>query len=296
MQRPSIRASRFLLLDRRQHLVRVQRQAADRRPGRVAHRVGDRRCRRDGRRLADADHAALRHVVQHDVDLRHVGHAGQQVHLHVRVHHLAGHAIEDAVLEQREVDRRDDAAVGLALRGQLVDDQPAVLDGEDARDPDDAGLDVNARLGKLHPAGPRARQAVFPLAVDRDRLGPDQLAGVLPGQALRRRSLDEDASALRHQVLRRRSERRRDLREQRVARQHRRHANGRHRRRGGRAAAGPAAERQGRVADLRLHTTYRQAERFGRDDRDNRPRAGADVLRAALDHHAAVRCDVHVGS
>ena len=72
--------------------------------------------------------------VQHDVDLRHVGHAGQQVPLHVRVHHLAGDAVEDAILEQREVERADDAAVHLALGGQLVDDQAAVLNREDALD------------------------------------------------------------------------------------------------------------------------------------------------------------------
>ena len=95
------------------------------------------------------------------------------------------HAIEDAILEQREVDRRDDAAVGLALGRQLVDDQAAVLDREDARDLDDAGLDVDGGFGELHAARAGPDEAVFPLAVDRNRLGADQLARVLPRQALR---------------------------------------------------------------------------------------------------------------
>ena len=55
-----------------------------------------------------------------------------------------------------------------------------------------------------------------------------------------------------------------------------------------RAAARPAAERIDRVADLRLHRADRQAERFGRHHRDDRPRAGAEVLRAAFDDDAAV--------
>ena len=71
-------------------------------------------------------------------------------------------------------------------------------------------------------------------------------------------------------------------------------ANGRRDRRGRRAAARPAAERVDRVADLRLHGADRQPERFGRDHRDDRARAGADVLRAALHDHAAVGHDVAV--
>ena len=100
-----------------------------------------------------------------------VGHAREQVPLHVRVHHLPGVAIEDAILEQREVERPDDAAVDLALGRQPVDDQPAVLDREDARHLDDAGLDVDVRLRRT------ARRSVvaddkpgLPVAVDRDRL------------------------------------------------------------------------------------------------------------------------------
>ena len=85
---------------------------------RVPHRERDRRRGRHRRRLADADDAALRLVLQADVDLRDVRHAGEQVPLHVRVDHLAGVAIEDAILEQREVQRADDAAVDLALGGE----------------------------------------------------------------------------------------------------------------------------------------------------------------------------------
>ena len=91
-------------------------------------------------------------IHQHDVDLRNVGHPGEQIHLHVRIHHLAGVPIEDAILEQREVQRADDAAVDLAFGEQLVDDQPAVLHGEDPLDLDDAGFDVDVHFGELHAA------------------------------------------------------------------------------------------------------------------------------------------------
>ena len=38
-----------------------------------------------------------------DVDLRHVGHPGEEIPLHVRIHHLAGVAVEDAIFVESEV-------------------------------------------------------------------------------------------------------------------------------------------------------------------------------------------------
>ena len=46
----------------------------------------------------------------------------------------------------------DDAAVHLALGGQLVDDQAAVLHRQDALHADDAGFDVHFAFGELHAA------------------------------------------------------------------------------------------------------------------------------------------------
>src|SRR5207247_10163185 len=55
-----------------------------------------------------------------------------------------------------------------------------------------------------------------------------------------------------------------------------------------------AAERILRVANLRFDRADRKTERFGRDDRDDRPRAGAEVLRPALYDDRPVRHDVDV--
>ena len=274
--------------------MRMQRQTPNRGAGRVAYGIRDCRRGRHGRRLADADHASLGHVVQHDVDLRHVGHPGQQVELHVRIHHLTGHAVEEAVLVQRKVDGRDDAAVHLALRGQPIDDEAAVLHREDALDADDARLDIDGHVGELHAARAGAGEAVLPLPVDRNRLGAEQLAGVLPRQALRSVGRAANAAAFCDEIVSLNADGRRDLREQLIERVGAGHADRRRHRRRGRAAAGSAAERILRIADLGRDGVHRHTERFGGDDRDDRARAGAEVLRAAFDHDAAVGVDVDV--
>ena len=78
-----------------------------------------------------------------DFDLRDVGHAGQQIPLHIRIHHLARVPVEDAVLVQREVQRTDHSAIALAFRGQLVDEKTAVLHHEDSLHLHDAGLHID---------------------------------------------------------------------------------------------------------------------------------------------------------
>ena len=108
--------------------------------------------RRDRRRLADADDAALRHVVHVDDDLRHVLDAAELVELHVRIDLPAGVPVHDALLEQGVVDAHDDAAGHLRLAGLLVDDQAAVLHGHDLGAADHAGLGVHQHLGHLHAA------------------------------------------------------------------------------------------------------------------------------------------------
>ena len=59
-------------------------------------------------------------------------------------------AVENAILVQREIQRANDAAVDLALGGELVDDQATVLHREDPLHADDAGLDVDVDLAELH--------------------------------------------------------------------------------------------------------------------------------------------------
>src|SRR3954468_4149868 len=73
----SIRSPGAFLVDRGQDAVRMQRQAANGGAGGIAHRVGNRRRGGKRRGLADADDTTLGHVVDHDVDLRHVRHARQ---------------------------------------------------------------------------------------------------------------------------------------------------------------------------------------------------------------------------
>src|SRR4029079_1534367 len=63
---------------------------------------------------------------------------------------------------------------------------------------------------------------------------------------------------------------------------------------GGRAAAGAAADAVLRVADLWRDLRRLEAERVGRDHRDERALAGADVLRAEAHGDAAVGADLAV--
>ncbi len=167
------------------------------------------------------------------------------------IHHLPGVAIENAILEQREVQRPDDAAVALALRRQLAHHQTAVLNRQDARHLDDAGLDVDGDLGELHAAGRDGRHAGYPVAVGRDRLRANQLAGVGPRHSLRRIVLDLNAAARGDERCGIHAKRRRDLLLQRIERLDRRDADAGTDARRRRAAARPAAHAVSGVADLR---------------------------------------------
>ena len=161
----------------------------------------------------------------------------------------------------------------------------------------DAGLDVHFDLGELHAARAAGRQARFPLAVHRHRLGAEQAAGVLPGEPLRRRrpsdwmrpfaATSEVAGSRRSSAPRARRARRAPCpavtRIAGVTDARRR------------AAAAAAAERVVAVADLGL-----DRRRSGRPSVSAativtmRARADADVLRAAAHDDAAVREDLAV--
>src|SRR5204862_4278586 len=97
----------------------------------VVHGVGYGGVGGNGRRLADADDAALRHVHHVYDDLRHVLDAAQLVELHVRVDLPPRGAVHDALLEQRVVHAHDDAAGHLRLAALQVDNHAAVLHGHD---------------------------------------------------------------------------------------------------------------------------------------------------------------------
>ena len=109
----------------------------------VEDRVADRGGGRDSRRLADADDAALRHVVQMNDDLRHVFDAAELVELHVGIALPAGIAVHDAFFKQGVVNAHDDAPGHLGLAGQLVNDEAAVLHRDKLGAADHAGLSVD---------------------------------------------------------------------------------------------------------------------------------------------------------
>ena len=76
-----------------------------------------------------------------------------------------------------------------------------------------AGLDVDADTSvNCTPLVPCRRQTVDPFAVDRDRLGADQLAGVFPGHPFRRVADDVDAAVRRGEHCGIDAKRRGDLR------------------------------------------------------------------------------------
>src|SRR5262249_15871904 len=106
-------------------------------------------------RLADTDHAALRLLLDVNVDLRDVRHAREQIPLHVGIHHLARVPVEDAVLVQSEVQRTDHSSVALALGSQLADEETAVLHHEHSLHLHDTCLQIDRNLCELDATGTR---------------------------------------------------------------------------------------------------------------------------------------------
>src|SRR5262249_34421544 len=80
---------------------------------------------------------------ERDVDVGDVEGAGDLVHLDIRVDHAAAFLVEDAVLEQRVRHPLDHAALDLALDGEGVDGDAAVVDGDDA-------LAAALAVGEIH--------------------------------------------------------------------------------------------------------------------------------------------------
>src|SRR5262249_11760471 len=137
----------------------------------------------DRGRLADADDAAgllvLRLVGPND-DHGDVRGPGQLVPLHVRVEHPAAGRVHDDLLEEAVVQAHDHAAVDLAFPGQLVQDQPGVLDCDDLLDLDYPGLEVHDHFGKLAAADAGAAQTVHEVARLGDRRRSELAASILP--------------------------------------------------------------------------------------------------------------------
>src|SRR5215475_1466837 len=138
------------LFERREHTVGSQgdRRHAD--ADGVGHRVRDRRARRDGRRFAYADDAALvvtfaRHHV--DFEIADVGQSREPVELHVRVEHPAGLSVHDLLFVERVSDTHDHRAEDLTLAGLQINDQAAILHCDEVVHLDDARFDVYRNVG-----------------------------------------------------------------------------------------------------------------------------------------------------
>src|SRR6202008_4295227 len=111
------------------------RKAPDAGADRVGDGVGDRSGGRHGGRLADSHGGGVVDPVvdghENGFDLRHVERAGDLVLLHVGVDHEPAGLVQNAVFVKSVGETLDDATLNLALRRQRVDDQPAVVHGDD---------------------------------------------------------------------------------------------------------------------------------------------------------------------
>src|SRR6185436_15075575 len=196
---------------------------------------------------------------------------------------------EDPILEQREVQGADDAAVDLAFRREPADHQPAILERQYPNDFHDAGLDVDFHFGKLNAGRGHRREPWLPRAVSRDRLRADLFAGLGPRHALGRIVFDLDASVGRDERCGVDTERRRDLFLERIERVDRGDPDCRADAGSRRAAARSAARWIDGVADLWLDVADRNTKGVSGNDSNERAGAGAEILRPAANHDRAVR-------
>src|ERR1700693_2013028 len=229
-----------------------------------------------------------------DLDLRNVARPDDLILVNVGVDHAAGRAVEDPVLVERVVNALYDAPMYLALRGQRVDDEAAVVDGDDSLHAHEPRLRVHFDFRELR-AGreplPGVRVVLGALAGGRDSLRRKLRAGVFPGEAPRgATALGENAfgegDALRVDSPFLRQE---------LGDAPRRLVSGRaddrSARRRRRRAAGCGSVGHTRVADPDCHALQREGEFLRRYDSDPRARAGAEVLQAVDDLGRAVAVD-----
>src|SRR5262249_30817260 len=132
---------------------------------RIVHGIADGRTRRDRRRLADSDHATLGHVVHMNNNLWHVFDTAEFVKLHIGINLSAGDTVHDPLFEERVVDGHNYAAGNLRLAGQLIDDQAAILNGNDLGAAHHTGLGVNQDFSDLHAADTLIGEARRPVTL-----------------------------------------------------------------------------------------------------------------------------------
>ncbi len=241
----------------------------------VRHRIGNGAGGGNHRRFADADDATFRVIDEDHVDLRAIGDAGEFVRIEAGVEEQAGLAVHDPFLVERVADAAHDAAVDLAARGQRIDDQPAIVHRDNLLHRHVSRLGIDLHLRKIHSRRAAAGQALLPFAPRAQRIDAEPLAGIFPSRA----------ASIGHAGLRLQGSER-VLAGIPYGRRH-----------GGAGAAASAAAGKGevRIANLDLDLVRLQPEGFRRHDGHNRPRAGAQILRAAADFHRAIGIDHCLG-
>src|SRR5690606_28597944 len=166
-------------------------------------------------------------------------------------------------------------------------------DGDELLEAHLAGLDVDRDLRELSAADSLARHpaALAPIGLRRDRLEPEKRARLLPREAALRSRADEDPTILRADLARLRledgSDTRDEIGERLLAAHGDREAHAAHRR----AAAASSRARIGGATDQAGDVARLEAEDLGGDERNERRRAGSDVLRPAAHLDLPARVD-----
>ena len=144
-------------------------------------------------------------VVENRFDLGHVGRSRDLVHLEIRIDHVPEVPIHVALFEQGVADALDDAAEDLAFGGRAVDDEAAILQGDDLVHLDDAEVTIDGDLCELHAGnaalvGGVATEVALALTDRGDVALADEPAGVLEREGLLRILGVTHGPALEHEI------------------------------------------------------------------------------------------------
>ena len=175
------------LRQRRLHVIRRERRAADAHAGGVEHGVGDRSRHRPARRLAGARRRDLRMIDQHDVDLlRRLIEFEDRISPPIDAGDVL--VVEFDLLPQRAAGRLDDIVLDRVMQPIRIDDLAAIVRDRELARPNSPGRAVDVDFGDDGDAG-RAALRVG------DAAAGDLVAGLvlarrrpcLPARFLRRR-------------------------------------------------------------------------------------------------------------
>ena len=104
-------------------------------------------------RLAQTQHTrvgdAIGDLDEHDFNIGDVERAGQLVIVHCRINHQTDFWIEPALLEKRESNSHDDAAVDLAACGERIDDHTGIMNRSNFEHSNNSSFRIDFDLGEL---------------------------------------------------------------------------------------------------------------------------------------------------